>query len=317
MNVATIKNVVPLKKLIQKKRTYFSLAFILLMFYAYDFMELRVSTPTFQRMLMDNPFQYEASFDYVEEDGRKLRYLEIGQDSLPLIMFIHGAPSSSSFWKSMLRDSSLLSQAKLMAVDRPGYGYSGYGQPETSVKRQAAIIAKVLRQKRKQHKSIILHGSSYGGTVAARLAMDFPDLVDGLLLQSASVMPGREKTYSFSHITETWFLRWMLPGSIHVANAEKLSHKMQLDSMSGLWDRIKSAAIILHGDSDGLIYPENAHYAYERMKNAAFLEIKMLRGRKHDLLWTKRQLLEQSLIKLLDVCTDRYEPQPEFSAVTY
>ena len=208
----------------------------------------------------------------------------------------------------MLRDSSLLSQAKLMAVDRPGYGYSGYGQPETSVKQQAALIAKVLQDKRDEHSSIILHGSSYGGTVAARLAMDFPDLVDGLLLQSASLMPGREKTYLFSHITKHWPLSWLLPGSIHVANMEKLSHKIQLDSMAGLWDRIKSAAIILHGENDDLIYPENARYAYERMKNAAFLEVNMLEERKHDLLWTKRQLLEHSLEKLLKVCTDNCAP---------
>lgn len=217
----------------------------------------------------------------------------------------------------MLRDSSLLSQAKLMAVDRPGYGYSGYGQPEVSVKRQAALIAEVLQKKRDQHRSIILHGSSYGGTVAARLAMDFPDLVDGLLLQSASLMPGREKTYLFSHITKHWLLNWLLPGSIHVANAEKLSHKMQLDSMAGLWDRIKSAAIILHGDSDGLIYPENAFYAYEQMKNAAFLEIKMLKGRKHDLLWTKRQLLEESLEKLLQICANTYPSTLNISGTSY
>jgi len=307
-----------LKNLIRKKRIYFSLSILLLMFYAYDFMELRISTPTFEAMLVDNPFQYEAEFGYVETEDRRLRYLEIGQDSLPLIMFIHGAPSSSSFWKSMLRDSSLLSQAKLMAVDRPGYGYSGYGRPEISVKKQAALIAKVLREKRDEHSSIILHGSSYGGTVAARLAMDFPDLVDGLLLQSASLMPGREKTYLFSHVTKHWPLSWLLPGSIHVANMEKLNHKMQLDSMAGLWDHIKSAAIILHGKSDGLIYPENARYAYERMKNAAFLEIKMLEGRKHDLLWTKRQLLEQSLEKLLKVCTKRYTPSSmDISAVSY
>lgn len=278
------------------------------MFYAYDFMELRISTPTFEAMLADNPFQYEADFGYVETEDRRLRYLEIGQDTLPLILFIHGAPSSSSFWKSMLRDSSLLSQAKLMAVDRPGYGYSGYGQPETSVKQQAALIANVLQDKRDEHSSIILHGSSYGGTVAARLAMDFPDLVDGLLLQSASLMPGREKTYLFSHITKHWPLSWLLPGSIHVANMEKLSHKIQLDSMAGLWDRIKSAAIILHGENDDLIYPENARYAYERMKNAAFLEVNMLEERKHDLLWTKRQLLEHSLEKLLKVCTDNCAP---------
>lgn len=289
-----------MKKIIpNRKRFYFSLAIVLLFIYAYDFMEMRISTPTFQAVLSDNPLGYRARFDTLEQDGRALRYLEIGTDSLPLVVFIHGAPSSSSFWKTFLRDSSLLSKAKLMAVDRPGYGYSGYGQPELSVKKQAALIAEAIREKRGQRPAVILHGSSYGGTVAARIAMDFPDLVDGLLLQSASLKAGSEKTFLFTHITRHWPFRWLLPGSIHVANMEKLSHKAQLDSMAGLWGRIKSATILLHGDEDGLIYPENAIFARDHLENASFLEFKILEGRKHDLLWTKRALLEKSLEKLI------------------
>ncbi|MCB9266051.1 MAG: alpha/beta hydrolase [Lewinellaceae bacterium] len=292
-------------RLFRKKRTYFSIAALLFFLYAYDFMEMRISTETFQHILSENPFGYQATFDYYEVDGRKVRYLEIGNDSLPLIVFIHGAPSSSSFWKGFLRDSTLLAKAKLMAVDRPGYGYSGYGEPETSVKKQAELIAGIIREKRGHHPAVILHGSSYGGTVAARIAMDFPKLVDGLLLQSASVAPGEEKTYDFSYITEHFLLRWMLPGSIHVANQEKLSHKIQLDSMANLWGRIRAAAIVLHGSADRLIYPQNAFYAKERLVNASYLEMQMLPGSKHDLLWTQRTLLEASLEKLLQLATKK------------
>lgn len=304
-----------MKKIVKKKRIYFSFAFLLLLIYSYDFMEMRISTPTYEKILADNPLGFHAEFGTLETEDRNLRYLEIGRDSLPLVVFIHGAPSSSSFWRTFLKDTSLLAKAKLMAVDRPGYGYSGYGEPEVSVKKQAELIAEVIREKRGQHPSVILHGSSYGGTVAARIAMDFPELVDGLLLQSASMMPGKEKTFLFTHITKHWPFRWLLPGSIHVANMEKLSHKIQLDSMAGLWGRIKSAAIILHGESDNLIYPENAIFAKERLVNAPFLEFKMLEGRKHDLLWTKRQLLEQSLEQLIRVTAGKYGSVNGFSAV--
>lgn len=294
-------------RLFRKKRTYFSIAALLFFLYAYDFMEMRISSETFRQILSENPFGYEAKFDFYEFDGRKVRYLEIGNDSLPLIVFIHGAPSSSSFWKGFLRDSSLLAHAKLMAVDRPGYGYSGYGEPEVSVKKQAELIAGIIKEKRGRHPAVILHGSSYGGTVAARIAMDFPKLVDGLLLQSASVAPGEEKTYDFSYITEYSPLRWLLPGSIHVANQEKLSHQVQLDSMVNFWGRIRAAAIVLHGDADGLIYPQNALYAKERLVNASYLEVQMLSGGKHDLLWTQHGLLEASLEKLLQLTAGKIQ----------
>lgn len=286
---------------IRKKRFYVLALLAALLAWVWSMMDMRLSAEAFQDALADNPYGYQADVCLMESDGRKLCYTEIGNDSLPLIVFIHGAPSSSAFWKDMLKDSLLLSKAKLLAVDRPGYGYSGYGKPETSVRKQASLIARLIQEKSALHSAIVLHGSSYGGTVAARIAMDFPHLVDGLLLQSASVAPGKEKTYQFTHITENTWLRWLLPGSIHVANQEKLTHKMELDSMARLWNRIKAAVVVLHGKSDGLIYPENAFFAQERLTNASFLDVAVLEGRKHDLLWTKRDLLIQSLVKLLQL----------------
>lgn len=288
-----------IKKLLLRKRLYFSFAIIGFLFYTYSFLEMRIADANFRVMLDENPYGYKTDICYYTVGKRKVRYLEIGADSLPLIVFIHGAPSSSSFWETFLKDSLLLSRAKLMAIDRPGYGYSDFGLPEISVKNQAAIIAELLKEKRLHHDKIVLHGSSYGGTVTARIAMDYPDLVDGMLLQSASVKPGAEKTYWISYPTNHWALRWLVPAPLRVANDEKLSHKIQLDSMANLWHRIRSAAIILHGDSDGLIYPQNAYFAKERLVNAASLEVKMIQGRGHDLLWTRRELLVESLLKLL------------------
>lgn len=249
--------------------------------------------------LSRNAFTYIPKVLHYQVDKQHMRYLEMGSDSLPLIIFIHGAPSSSSFWQSLLVDSNLLSRAKLMAFDRPGYGYSGYGEAEISIEKQAACIAHVIKQKRVKHPSIILHGSSYGGTVATRIAMDYPELVDGLLLQSASVEPEKEKTFLATHITRHWILDWMIPGSIKVANREKLSHGHQLRLMKPLWNKIKSHCIILHGTADKLIYPHNALFAYTKALNAASIELQLIKGRGHDLLWSEPKLLIQSLGKLL------------------
>lgn len=265
---------------------------------------MRRSDRALQTQLADNPYGYQASVNYYRVAGRRMRYVEIGNDSLPLIVFIHGAPSSSAFWEDLLRDSTLLGRAKLLAVDRPGYGYSGFGRPEVSVAKQAAFIAKLLERERPFHKTIILHGSSYGGTVTARIAMDYPDLVDGILLQSASVAPGEEKTYWISYPTSHWLLRWLMPATIRVANAEKLSHRAQLEAMAPLWARIHSAAIVLHGTADNLIYPVNALYAKERLKNALYLEVEFIKDKGHDLLWTGRDVLIQSLLKLIKISQD-------------
>lgn len=287
--------------LVEGRRIYIVFSSLVILALLYKTLEARLDDAAFMRHLNDNPYGLRASIHRYEQGGRPMRYVEIGHDSLPLIIFIHGAPSSSAFWKSLLQDTQLLSRAKLLAVDRPGYGYSGYGVPEISIKKQAALIAPIIEMKRKVHRTIIIHGSSYGGTVTARLAMDYPDLIDGILLQSSSNMPKAETTYWITHPTSKPWLRWLIPGSLRVANAEKLSHAKELQAMAAGWQRIKSAAIILHGLEDKLIFPENARYAYQRMKNAVYKKRIMAPGSRHDLLFTQRPLLIKSLLTLIEV----------------
>ncbi|MFN7120063.1 MAG: alpha/beta fold hydrolase [Saprospiraceae bacterium] len=286
-------------RMLRRKRFYLLLALVGFLFYAYHFLSMRLSDQSLRAALSENAFHFKPEINYHYTKERRVRYVEMGQDSLPLIVFVHGAPSSSRFWEQMLTDSLLLSNAKMLAVDRPGYGYSGYGKPEISVQKQAAIIANIIREERPHHSKIILHGSSYGGTVAARIAMDYPDLIDGLLLQSASVAPGEEKTYDISYYTTHWATEWFVPGALKVANHEKLSHKTQLEQMRPFWRRIKAPTIILHGAMDKLIYPINAEYARQMLTQARSVDLIMVKQSAHDLLWTRRDLLIASLLKLL------------------
>lgn len=287
--------------LFYRKRFYASVVLFGFLAYTYDLVEVRLSDDSLLQRLAENAYSYVPRVTHFRQWGREMRYVQVGDEHKPLILFIHGAPASSSFWLDLLRDSSLLQNAKLMAVDRPGYGYSGYGDPETSVKKQAALIAGILREKRSIHRQIIVHGSSYGGTVAARLAMDYPELVDGLLLQSASLKPGAETTYWISYPTHHWSLRNLVPGALRTANAEKLSHREELSKMLPLWRKIRSKVILLQGIDDTLIFPENATFAARQLVNAASVSLTLVPGSKHDLLWTQTDLLKRSLIKLTQI----------------
>ena len=289
-----------LRRLLRRKRFLAALLLLGGFLFIHKSLELRLSDGDLMEALAENPFGLEPRIEYLEQGYRKIRYVEIGHDSLPLIVFIHGAPSSSNFWQSMMTDTALLKEAKLLAVDRPGYGYSGFGKPEVSVEKQAALIATVLETKKQQHQTIIAHGSSYGGTVVARLAMDYPELLNGMLLQSASLAPGEEKTYWISYPTSHWLLRWLMPPTINVANAEKLNHRPQLEKMAQLWDKIKAKTIIMHGTIDELIYPENAYFARNKLTNAQLIDFRLFEGRGHDLLWNKRDELVKGLQKLLE-----------------
>lgn len=294
-----------IKKFLRKKRLYASLLLVLGFGYFYSLLDVRTADEPFIQQLNNNVFGYEASVHHYDYQGRHMRYVELGNDSLPLLIFVHGAPASSSFWTGLLRDSTLLANAKLLAFDRPGYGYSDYGDAETSVAIQSEVLQPLLEKKSQEHKEIYLHGSSYGGTLVARLAMDYSDTFDGIILQSASVLPYFEKTYWVSYPMSHPLLKWAVPKSIQVANEEKLSHHEPLLKMTDLWDQIKSPTIILHGGKDELIYTENAYYSFDKLKNAAYRELVIAKERGHDLLWTRTELLKESILKLIHKQLDR------------
>ena len=289
--------------MLRKKRLYLLLG--LLLFVAYATYRLtpyvRIQMDDHQLSAILQSARLEAEVGYQEGSSRRLRYLQIGQDAnKPLLVFIHGAPSSSAWWLSMLRDSSLRAEANILAIDRPGYGGSGLGRPMTSVQEQAENVAAVIRSRRHTGQKVIVHGSSYGGTVSARLAMDFPNLVDGLLLQSASMAPKEEYTYWITHPTSHWSLSWLLPSGINTANHEKLAHQAELEDMASEWKNIDAPTVILHGTDDWLIYPRNAYYACDKLVNAPEVVHHMVANKQHDLLYTAPKLLRHYLHYLLD-----------------
>lgn len=290
-------------KLLRKKRLYFFVGICILIGMLYGFLELRHSDKGMIKKTSKNDFGYVAEVHHFDTLDRHMRYVEIGDDSKPLLVLLHGAPSSSAFWVKFLRDSFLLSKVKMLAPDRPGYGYSDFGVPEISVKKQAALIAYILKKKRNLHQQIILHGSSYGGTLAARIAMDYPDLVDGIIFQSASTAPGEEKTYSITHPTSKPPLSWLVPTSLQMANQEKLSHRNQLEQMLPFWGNITAPALILHGTDDGLIYPSNAEFTRDKLVNAPFVELIWAEGKGHDLTWTRKDLLMESISRMIEMTT--------------
>src|SRR5580700_5280003 len=139
----------------------------------------------------------EPHIGYYEALGRKVRYIGVGDNPEATILFIHGAPSSMSYWKAYLADSVLLSRATLYSVDRPGYGYSGLADPLPDIGAQAGIIRLILDSLHTAHHPVIVVGVSYGAPIAARLTMDYPELVDGLVLMAPPLGPGQEKIFWF------------------------------------------------------------------------------------------------------------------------
>ncbi|GAB2766283.1 hypothetical protein GCM10027275_05050 [Rhabdobacter roseus] len=234
-----------------------------------------------------------------QADQYTIRYAEFGADSLPVTIMVHGAPSSLSFFMRFYEDTTLLRRTMLVGVDRPGYGYSNFGKSVISIAEQARYLQPLIDHYAAQGREVVLAASSYGGSVVAKLAMDNPDKIAGILFVSSSLAPGQEYTYPISYVIAQPWLRWFFPKLLLVANDEKLNHQQALEEIQEGWGRIRSRIILLHGRADNLIYFSNAEYAQEHLKNAQSFKLIPLDGIGHSILWDRPDLITESLLELV------------------
>lgn len=120
---------------------------------------------------------------FVEVDGVPMHYQEAGDSSAPTMVLIHGFASFSLVWSKVLLP---LADAgfRVIAPDLPGYGFSGKPRHlDYTINSQAAMVVSLLKQLGIERTFLV--GSSYGGAVAATIALDHPTLVEKLVLVGA------------------------------------------------------------------------------------------------------------------------------------
>ncbi len=237
--------------------------------------------------------------DAIKIDKRTQHFVATGKEDSPTVVFVHGSPGSLSAFIDFLSDSLLLSRAHLITIDRPGFGYSNFGKAEPSLKMQAALLQPLL-ELRKQHRPIILVGHSLGGPVIARMAMDYPDLVDGLIIVAGSIDPELEPNERWFRVPlATPFFSWLMPLSFKASNDEILETKKELEFMLPLWKNIKCPVIVLQGAKDKLVPPGNADFAKRMLINAP-VTVVLKEDVNHFIPWTHPEMIQQAILKLLD-----------------
>lgn len=242
--------------------------------------------------------QIPATIRYCTTGGRKLRYVAVGDNSLPALFFLHGSPGSLSFYEELFTDTILLQTFKMYAIDRPGYGYTGFGIPEPSIKQQADMIRQVIEGLQTIRRPLIIVAYSYGAAVACRLLMDHPGIADGLLLLAPPIQPGKEKFFWFTPIIEKSFIRRLIPRLFRSANSEKFHHKAELTQMLPYWNRIQVPVLYVQGEKDSWAYTANAGFAQKQMTNVPWLRIELLKNRGHFFTYTEKEIIHQKILEL-------------------
>ncbi len=250
-----------------------------------------------QIAIMTKAGQQTPTFHTYNLNENKIHYTHIGDTTMPLVLFVHGSPGSSDAFLDYLADTALSEICQMISVDRPGFGQSS-PLAEPSIKRQAALLKPIVETYKKGRKVIVV-GHSLGGPVIARMAMDYGELLDGLVIIAGSIDPDLEPNEWFRPMLKYPPLKWFMNDSFRASNTEIMPLKGELIKMLPLWKNIKIPVTVIQGTKDTLVPAGNADFAKKMLVNSRKVDIQMIEGESHFVVWSQPELTKQAIFTLL------------------
>jgi pimeloyl-ACP methyl ester carboxylesterase len=129
---------------------------------------------------MQDPTFYRT----IHIDGLSIFYREAGRKDAPIILLLHGLPSSSRMFQPLL--TRLADNYHLVAPDYPGYGHSDWPDPKQfdyTFDHIASVIDHFTQALGLSHYTLYMQ--DYGGPVGFRMALAHPERVQALIVQDA------------------------------------------------------------------------------------------------------------------------------------
>jgi pimeloyl-ACP methyl ester carboxylesterase len=128
------------------------------------------------------PVTYHQTFAI---DGLNIFYREAGPSGAPVVLLLHGFPTSSHMFRNLI--PALADRYHVIAPDYPGYGQSD--MPDRTkfaytFDRFAELVDGLLE--RLNVRRFAMYVMDYGAPVGWRLALKYPERVTGLIVQNGN-----------------------------------------------------------------------------------------------------------------------------------
>ena len=125
-------------------------------------------------------------------DGMDVAYREAGPADAPVVLLLHGFPTSSRMFRNLI--PALSDRYHVIAPDYLGFGHSA--APDRArftytFDNQAAIVGKLVDQL--GVKEFTPYVMDFGGAIGYRLALAHPDRLTALVMQNAPLYPQAPK----------------------------------------------------------------------------------------------------------------------------
>lgn len=225
-------------------------------------------------------------------------YYEVHGKGFPLLL-IAGLGSDSSSWLGVIH--KLSKNFQVIVFDNRGCGRSDITCRKYTIRQMAQDTIKLLDFLKIEQTHIL--GHSMGGYIAQELAINYPDRVDKLILESTAPVSSQRNNVLFEDFynqlkkdgyCETWFKRWtewlfsprLIADSAFIdtfiKNSVKYSYLQKAEGLKGQIDAIasfdarynistiKAKTFIIEGKDDILVTPEEAEMLAKSIPKSIF-----------------------------------------------
>lgn len=226
---------------------------------------------------------------HVNVDGLALRVADSGSGNKSVIL-LHGVIGSVEDWETVI--PLLETKYRVIAIDRPGHGYSAEPRENNTVAFNARIVSALLSTL--DLKDVVVVGHSYGGSVALQLALENPPALRGAVLVAPGSYPdfpagfleklmaapliGRGATRALipligenriredlakalapdadsvpANFFESRVMLWRKPVPLRARAEHKLAYNDDLARMAPDYPKIAKPVVVLQGEADSLV----------------------------------------------------------------
>ncbi|MEM7217101.1 MAG: alpha/beta fold hydrolase [Pseudomonadota bacterium] len=245
----------------------------------------------------------ELRLETVGLQGLSVQYAQAGLTHGPLVVFVHGTPGSLDAFAGYLEDAALQARARLIALDRPGFGGSANDAMPPPFAVQAQVVEDLVTHLNPADQPVVVVGHSLGGSIAYRVAANAPAWLDGIVAVSSNIDPSFGAPRWYNRLAALPLIRWLVPGSLKRANVEIMPLRAALAATAADLPAFTGRVVVIHGERDGLVRADNMDritdlIAAERLTRVRVADVG------HFVLWERPALIRDQILALLDELGD-------------
>ena len=232
-------------------------------------------------------------------------YFAPGEGAWRVFVF-PGSPSNKLLYTRFLRTAPR--DMEIVVITRPGFG-RGHPEPVISFEEQVAAMRPFLPGGEWGDKKIITMGISYGGELALKAALMFPEAVRGVVTVAALIDEPHDYALQLEKLGGAPGFEEWVPDRWRRVRAEIAGRRAQIGPLLDDLKTLNAPVEVVHGDFDALVPLSNARTLMRALEpeggdNPGRANLEIVPGGTHYLELQYPRRLHQAVGRIIDRCEE-------------